>query len=291
MNASSSKGLRAKDYANALSGIIAKKNFNRSQLANIIENIPPSILKDILQENPTLSALLEKEEAVMQKISASLQRNKFFSEKVEAINHTQTCSVLQQYIGLHYFEEWKKSPNNQANLDHACNQNLFDPLVARCKINAEKIKNNSDINNNAKAQLFSDIETLSNLYWLPGTVHGALILTDLASHYTNHQDEQAALGEPYYAAALELFFTAKELVNILHKDNASIGYKITRFIYEAIDLDALYQGINLQSVTGKFKDWGELQTFFLKELPTKATDTNFIAELANNAYKRTHPSH
>jgi 2-hydroxy-3-keto-5-methylthiopentenyl-1-phosphate phosphatase len=275
-----------KEYADALYSITQRKEIDHQQVADFVSRIPPSTLSQMLDIRPELTQFLEAETALDQQWSHIPKDQYFFGESIEAIDHHEKCSVLSQYLGAYFMKEWNES-KDQAYLDKACKLKLFPALVARCEINVTKIKNNADENNAATKQLFSDIETLSHLYWFPGSVHGALLLTNLADYFEKKNDDQASMSQVYYEAALEMFLTAKEYAEISENNKTAVANKFTRLIYEGINLDEIYKGENLKTITGdRFENWGQAQNFFLSHLSLSKSRLN---ELAEHAYQRTHP--
>lgn len=265
-------------YADAIIAYKNNANYDHKKLADTIAKYLPSTIVRIIKYKPELAEFFEKEPELTKRWSAQLKKKNFYSGTIEAVNGNDKCSVLDRYQGIYYYNKWKNSPASYENLDNACKTKIFEALVARTNFNVTNIKRDPNIIA-VREQLHDDVVSLSNLYWLPGTVHAALILTELGIYYAAKPDEQQ-VRKIYFAAALELILTANKLTDLADNNElSSIGKELTEYIYKGKDLKTI--------LGGQFDDWEQAKLFFFNQLHISSTSDPHFIELLEAWHKNT----
>ena len=150
----------------------------------------------------------------------------YHGDTLRALDTTQKCTPLKQYLGQFLLAQWNNSTskkNDLAVLDKACEMNIFPALAARCDFNLAILAAN--INTMEPHQIkeyedkiLSDTAQINNQYWAPGYIFSFSVFMQLAQlHHVDVQSEDdlsAAQAENhFYTYALECEMMAKKLYN------------------------------------------------------------------------------
>lgn len=237
------------ELAAALTVYTAQADYDHAELAAIVGAYLPSTLAKILKANPELAPILNNEPALVAKWSTYLKEEDFFAETIESLNHQpdSNVTVLDQFLGRNFFRLYENAINKEEKatyLDQACDRGLFAALTERCDLNLAKIKADAPDEVMARLQLLTDINKLSNSYWLAGTVHSIILLMDVGNFYSQQKDERASLARPTLEAAYEFYLVATKLVNLPVIAPDSVGNRISDYIYEGKQLKKVVRDEN-----------------------------------------------
>jgi hypothetical protein len=211
-----------------------------------------------------------------------LQKNGYPSEKIISVDGKDSCSVLDQYLGTYFmqqYNQYKKDTKSMDSLlaavylDLACGLGVFHALASRCQLNQAKIKSatvKDDEETDARAQLREDAKVLANLYWALGGSVAYPILLDIGNYYANKNDSGlAAIATTFQEDAAAIFLWAKELAS--YKPPLAWNIKVAEMIYGKA---RLAQFANI--------DWDGLKGYILTHVDDGRTPhTTFCLHIKN----------